>query len=124
MASESLRIDGDRSEMTEDALSTFVFALGMALGNAGTVTTAVDDDAYSVGTSTDNIVLQVKASATPTIDWSWRLVLDTGLSNNKKIEIITAIFNVVRAYFTIHSQVWAATYAAGNGSFDHTVTVT
>jgi hypothetical protein len=119
----SIRIDVDRSELGEDNVTTLEAELVAALGNAGTVTSAynaayVDDDA------TDQLLLDIGAGGTVTEDWGFRVLIDSTVSNNKKIEILVAICAVALKY-TIDTITTAAAYAAGStDTHQHEKTIT
>ena len=119
-----IRVEADVSELGTDNITTLTQELLAALGNAGTVTMD-HNNSYSVGTSVDNLVIDIGAGGTVTEDWAFRVMFDSTVSKNKRLEIYRAIISVCLKY-TIDTIVFDqdADYADGTGTFQLEATIT
>lgn len=118
------RLDFDRSEIGEDEVGKLVSAVQQAVDPYGTVTLA-NNATYSVGTSVDMLVLDIGNGGTVTEDESIRVLLDSTVSNNNKMEILRALLDIALQY-TIDTIDFTdeGSYADGNGTFETELTIT
>ena len=118
---ESIRIDADISELTADTIAELTNSI-LSVLQPYSVTLA-HNATYSEGASADNVVLDVGAGGTVTEDWGFRILFDSGVSDNDKLNIIRSVFGVATRY-TVDTIAFAAAYSAGTGTFQVEATIT
>lgn len=118
-----IRIDADISEITADVIAELTTMLLAAI-QPYTVTLA-HNASYSVGTSVDMMVLDVGAGGTVTEDWGFRIMIDSAVSKNTKMEIFRVILGIAARY-TVDTIDFTdeGSYADGNGTFQVEATIT
>ena len=73
--------------------------------------------AHDVGTSVDNIVVQVKAPSTGLASWSFRIKFNDTVTIDRRMPVIRALLAVTVRYPLV-SIVTNLTFVEGNGDFE------
>lgn len=112
-ANEGILIQLDISEITADVIATVVRRVIQVL-EYKTLTLA-HNASYSLGTSTNEVTASVGAGGTVTADYGIRVQMDSTLSDDAKSEILRKVLQVLEPHTVALTH--AASYAAGNGTF-------
>lgn len=112
-------IRADVSEITADVISEIEGKLYAVI--QGFTTTTEHNKTYSAS-GTDDFTVTLSAGGAVTVDWAFRIGVDSTVSKKRKLEMMRKVFAILSLY-TVDALAGATPYAAGTPDYQVEVTI-